>query len=153
MWFDEIKKEEIKKVATYDREFVSKHNNFRVFDFYLTVNFPKDIEEGFPARAILKWNGSIEVYPEGFGALSSSSKELTLNIDYLRKEDVPEGGGGMDSYDKKEFIFTGDFKDIGSGNPDEVIVDLDFSDYDNPKIKKVRVEYEGRFNQSWEEKK
>jgi len=136
MWKGIVKKQ-IRKGASYEEDFVSKTNDG---DFGIYVRSPKNIDIT-DERATLEWTGSIEVYSAGFGALSSSSNKLELEIEYVRM-----GDGDEWEEKTKTFTFTGDFKDDGKGNPSDVTVDMDFSDFNNPKITKVEVEYEGRFN-------
>ena len=85
----------------------------------------------------------VKSYSAGFGALSSSSNKLELEIEYIKMGDDEL----EEKYITKQFTFTGDFKDDGRGNPSDVTVDMDFSDFNNPKITKVEVKYEGRFNE------
>ena len=138
MWKGIVKKQ-IRKGASYEEDFVSKTKDN---DFEIYVRSDKANIDITDERATLEWTGSIEVYSAGFGALSSSSDKLTLEIEYVRM-------GEGDEWEEmtKEFVFTGDFKDEGKGNPSDVTVHMNFSDFNNPKIKKVKVEYEGRFNE------
>ena len=138
MWKGIVKKQ-IRKGASYEEDFVSKHKGNQD-DFGIYVRSPKNVSI-IKEEATLEWTGSIEVYSAGFGALSSSSNKLTLEIEYIKMGDEDE------EEMTKEFVFTGNFKDDGKGNPSDVTVDMDFSDFNNPKITKVEVEYEGRFNE------
>jgi len=137
MWKGIVKKQ-IRKGASYEEDFVSKtiENDFEIY-----VRSPRNIDIT-DERATLEWTGSIEVYSAGFGALSSSSNKLELEIEYIKMDDDDK-----EEYTTKDFVFTGDFKDDGKGNPSDVTVDMDFSDFNNPKITKVEVQYEGRFNE------
>ena len=135
MWKGIVKKQ-IRKGASYEEQFVSKTKSK---DFEIYVRSDKGNIDIIKEEAILEWTGSIEVYSAGFGALSSSSEKLTLEIEYVRTDDEDE------EEMTKEFVFTGDFKDDGRGNPSDVTVY--FGDFNNPKITKVEVEYEGRFNE------
>ena len=123
-----IVKKQIRKGASYEEDFVSKTTDN---DFGIFVRSPRNVSVT-EERATLEWTGSIEVYSAGFGALSSSSNKLELEIEYIKM--------GDDELEEepitKEFTFTGDFKDDGKGNPSDVTVDMDFSDFDNPKITK-----------------
>ena len=130
----------IRKGASYEEDFVSKHKG-KQDDFGIYVRSPKNVDI-IKEEAILEWTGSIEVYSAGFGALSSSSNKLELEIEYIKMDDDDK-----EEYITKDFVFTGDFKDDGKGNPSDVTVDMDFSDFNNPKITKVEVQYEGRFNE------
>jgi hypothetical protein len=137
MWKGIVKKQ-IRKGASYEEQFVSKTKSK---DFEIYVRSDKGNIDIIKEEAILEWTGSIEVYSAGFGALSSSSEKLTLEIEYVRTDDEDE------EEMTKEFVFTGDFKDDGRGNPSDVTVYMNFGDFNNPKITKVEVEYEGRFNE------
>lgn len=128
----------IRKGASYEENFVSKHKEK---DFGIYVRSPKNVDI-IKEEATLEWTGSIEVYSAGFGALSSSSNKLTLEIEYIKMDDDDK-----EEYMTKEFVFTGNFEDDGRGNPEDITVDMDFSDFNNPKITKVKVAYEGRFNE------
>ncbi len=130
----------IRKGASYEENFVSKHKG-KQDDFGIYVRSPKNVDI-IKEEGILEWTGSIEVYSAGFGALSSSSNKLELEIEYIKMDDDDK-----EEYITKDFVFTGDFKDDGKGNPSDVTVDMDFSDFNNPKITKVEVQYEGRFNE------
>tara|TARA_X000001388_G_C2199293_1_gene110621 strand:- start:299 stop:721 length:423 start_codon:yes stop_codon:yes gene_type:complete len=140
MWKGIVKKQ-IRKGASYEEDFVSKHKG-KQDDFGIYVRSPKNVDI-IKEEATLEWTGSIEVYSAGFGALSSSSNKLTLEIEYIKMGDDEL----EEKYITKEFTFTGNFEDDGKGNPSDVTVDMDFSDFNNPKITKVEVEYEGRFNE------
>lgn len=140
MWKGIVKKQ-IRKGASYEEDFVSKHKG-RQDDFSIYVRSNKENIDIVKEEAILEWTGSIEVYSAGFGALSSSSNKLELEIEYIKMDDDDK-----EEYTTKDFVFTGDFKDDGKGNPSDVTVDMDFSDFNNPKITKVEVQYEGRFNE------
>ena len=129
----------IRKGASYEENFVSK--NYEK-DFSIYIRSPKNVDI-VEERAILEWTGSIEVYSAGFGALSSSSNKLELEIQYIKMGDDEL----EEEYITKEFVFTGNFEDDGRGNPEDITVDMDFSDFNNPKITKVEVIYEGRFNE------
>ena len=137
MWKGIVKKQ-IRKGASYEEQFVSKTKSK---DFEIYVRSDKGNIDIIKEEAILEWTGSIEVYSAGFGALSSSSEKLTLEIEYVRTDDEDE------EEMTKEFVFTGDFKDDGRGNPSDVTVYMNFGDFNSPKITKVEVEYEGRFNE------
>ena len=130
----------IRKGASYEENFVSKHKG-KQDDFGIYVRSPKNVDI-IKEEAILEWTGTIEVYSAGFGALSSSSNKLTLEIEYIKMDDDDK-----EEYMTKEFVFTGNFEDDGGGNPEDITVDMDFSDFNNPKITKVKVAYEGRFNE------
>jgi hypothetical protein len=138
MWKGIVKKQ-IRKGASYEEDFVSKHKG-KQDDFGIYVRSPENVSI-IKEEATLEWTGSIEVYSAGFGALSSSSNKLTLEIEYVKMGDDDE------KEITKEFVFTGNFEDDGGGNPEDITVDMDFSDFNNPKITKVKVAYEGRFNE------
>jgi len=102
------------------------------------IKSPKNIDI-FSKRVILKWNGSIEVYDSGFGAITSFPQDIDVEIEYMHDDDEKEY--------RKELSFSGKIKGMGKGNPQEIQIDIDFSDVENPKITKVEVTFGKRFNE------